>query len=85
MTTKSTFTIGNTVQIIDREEDPSEWATFVIAEKEIIQVIVTEEHLSNGASFPKENEYQYLLKPLDKVAFEPLWVVPEEIRPLVSY
>ena len=84
MTTKSKFTVGDTVQVIDRKEKPAEWASFVIAEKEIIQVIVTEENLSNGASFPKEDKYQYLLKPLDKLDYEPLWVVSEEIRPLTS-
>ena len=63
MRLQPTFNVGNTVQIIDREEDPAEWATFVIVDEEV---------------------GHYLLKPLNKLAYEPLWVVPEEIRPLTS-
>ena len=32
MTHQSEFSIGNTVQIIDHDEHPSEWATFVITD-----------------------------------------------------
>ena len=32
MTNQTEFSIGNTVQIIDHDEHPSEWATFVITD-----------------------------------------------------
>ena len=35
MTTQSTFAVGNTVQIIDREENPAEWASFIIIGEEV--------------------------------------------------
>ena len=35
MTTKSTFAVGNTVQIIDRQEEPAEWASFIIIGEEV--------------------------------------------------
>ncbi len=63
MTTKSTFAVGNTVRVIDPEEKPAEWASFIIIDEEV---------------------GHYLLKPPGKSAYEPLWVVPEEIRPLTS-
>jgi len=63
-TPQSTFTVGNTVQIIDRQEEPAEWASFVIIDEEV---------------------GHYLLKPVNKSIYdEPLWVVPEEIRPVTS-
>ena len=55
----------------------------IFAPGQTVQIIDPEEITSEWATFiiEAQKRHQYLLKPINKLAYEPLWVLPEEICP----